>query len=87
MLAELLEEHEELMISLLSKIEEKRNLIEVRALELDLEEIEPDEVIKEMSATVYTPIASHITPHTSHLTPHTTHLTSHISSFTLRTSV
>lgn len=48
MLAELLDEHEELMFSLLGKIEEKRNAIQVRALDLDLEEIEPDEVIKDL---------------------------------------
>ncbi len=75
MLAELLDEHEELMFSLLGKIEEKRNAIQVRALDLDLEEIEPDEVIKDLLATY-----SHSTPPTSHLPPHT-------SSFTLRASV
>ena len=47
-LAELLDEHEELMFSLLGKIEEKRNAIQVRALDVDLEEIEPDEVIQEL---------------------------------------
>ncbi len=48
MLAALLNEHEELMFNLLHKIEEKRFAIEVRALEEDLDDIDPDEVIKEM---------------------------------------
>jgi hypothetical protein len=47
-LVALLDEHEELMFNLLHKIEEKRNTVEVRALEEDLDDIDPDEVIKEM---------------------------------------
>ena len=47
-LAALLDEHERLMFDLLRKIEEKRNEIEVRALEEDLNEIDPDDVVKEM---------------------------------------
>ena len=47
-LAALLDEHERLMLDLLRKIEEKRNEIEVRALEEDLNEIDPDDVVKEM---------------------------------------
>ncbi len=84
MLAELLDEHEELMFSLLGKIEEKRNAIQVRALDLDLEEIEPDEVIKELLATFYMPSALHPTPPTSHLPPHTSHLTPQVSHFALQ---
>ncbi len=52
-LVALLKEHEELMFTLLQKIEEKRNSIEVRAFEQDLDEIDPDEVIKEMSAMIH----------------------------------
>jgi hypothetical protein len=44
----LLYEHEELMFNLLHKVEEKRFAIEVRALEEDLDDIDPDEVIQEM---------------------------------------
>jgi hypothetical protein len=44
----LLYEHEELMFNLLCKVEEKRFAIEVRALEEDLDDIDPDEVIQEM---------------------------------------
>jgi hypothetical protein len=44
----LLDSQKELMFDLLGRVEEKRNEIEVCALEVDFEEIEPDEVVKEM---------------------------------------
>jgi len=44
----LLDSQKELMFDLLGRVEEKRNEIEVCALEEDFEEIEPDEVVKEM---------------------------------------
>jgi hypothetical protein len=44
----LLYEHEKLMFDLLHKIEEKRFEIEVHALEEDLDDIDPDDVIIEM---------------------------------------
>ena len=47
MLAALLDEHEGLMFDLLRKIEENCNEIEVRA-QADLDEIDPDDVVKEM---------------------------------------
>lgn len=48
MLAAVLGEHEKLMFDLLQQIEKNRNDVEVRALEEDLSEIKPDEVVKEM---------------------------------------
>jgi hypothetical protein len=44
----LLNSQKELMFDLLGRVEEKRNEIQVCALEEDFEEIEPDEVVKEM---------------------------------------
>ncbi len=50
MLSALLGEQEKLMFDLLQQIEKKRNEVEVKALEEDLDEkdINPDDVVKEM---------------------------------------
>ena len=44
----LLDSQKELMFDLLGRVEEKWNEIEVCALEEDFEEIDSDEVVKEM---------------------------------------
>ncbi len=82
------------MFDLLGRLEERRNEIEVCALEEDFEEMEPDAVVKEMCGGIAREIArlsaasctSHGTrthhmeqKNTSHVTRHSSHVTRHTS--------
>ena len=97
-LTALLDSQKELMFDLLGRLEERRNEIQVCALEEDFEEMEPDAVVKEMcGGTAHernhslTSRKLHVTRNRgarTHQTEHknTSHVTRHMSHVTFHTS-